>query len=65
MVVAVWGVYRLLLALSFDSRVILCGVSVAVGVVVYLICVVIFKAISREDCLLLPKGDKIAEILRL
>ena len=63
--VAVWGAYRLLLALTFDSRVILCGVSVAVGVVVYLICVVIFKAISREDCLLLPKGDKIAEILRL
>ena len=29
------------------------------------LCVVLFKAISREDCLLLPKGDKISKILRL
>ena len=64
--VAVWGVYRLLLGLSIGgSRVILCGIPVAVGVVVYLVCVVAFKAISREDCLLLPKGDKISKFLRL
>jgi len=64
--VAVWGVYRLLLSLSLGgSRVLLCGASVGVGVVVYLVCVVIFKAISREDCLLLPKGDKISKILGL
>ena len=64
--VAVWGVYQLLQRLPMgESRVILCGGSVAVGVVVYLVCVVIFKAISREDCLLFPKGDKISKILRL
>lgn len=64
--VAVWGVYRLLLSLPVgSSTVILCGASVAVGVVIYLVCVVIFKAISREDCLLLPKGDKISNFLRL
>ena len=65
--VAVWGVYRLLItALGADtSRVILCGVPVAIGVATYLAGVVICKAISQEDCLLLPKGDKISKILRL
>ena len=65
--VAVFGVYRLLIMFLGDglSRVFLCGIPVAVGVVAYGICVVLFKAISREDCLLLPKGDKILKILRL
>lgn len=64
--VSVWGVYRLLAGLSAgQSRVLLCGIPVAVGVAVYLFGVVIFKAISREDCLLLPKGDKISKILHL
>jgi len=27
--------------------------------------VVVFKAITREDCQLLPKGDKIAKLLHL
>ena len=65
--VAVWGVYRLLMAVlgTGASRIILCGVPVAVGVGIYLVGIVIFKAISREDCLLLPKGDKISKILRL
>ena len=64
---AVFGVYRLLTAFMGDglSRVFLCGIPVAVGVVAYFVCVVLFKAISREDCLLLPKGDKISKILRL
>ena len=64
---AVFGVYRLLIALlgAGASRIFLCGIPVGVGVVAYLLCVVIFKAISREDCLLLPKGDKISKILRL
>ena len=64
--VAVWGVSRVLTYLPFGgSRVIACGVPVAVGVVVYLVCVVIFKAIRKEDCLLLPKGEKISRILHL
>lgn len=64
---SVWGVYRILLALlgSDGSRVLLCGIPVAVGVAVYGICIVIFKAIRREDCLLLPKGEKIAKLLLL
>ncbi len=47
------------------SRVILCGVPIAVGGVVYLFFVVMLKSITREDCLLLPKGEKIAKLLRL
>ena len=64
--VSVWGVYRALTALPLGgSRVIACGVPVAVGMAVYLVCVVLFKAIRKEDCLLLPKGDKISRILHL
>ena len=63
----VFGVYRALqLLLGTDgSRILLCGVPIIVGVVVYAVCVVAFKAITKEDCLLLPKGEKIARLLRL
>jgi len=47
------------------SRVIACGVPILVGVAVYALCAIKFKAITREDCLLLPKGEKIAKLLRL
>ena len=64
---AVWGIYRILIALlgADGSRIFLCGVPVAVGVAVYAVCIVVFKSIRREDCLLLPKGEKIAKLLRL
>ena len=64
---AVWGVYRILMAVlgAGGSRVLLCGVPVAVGVAVYFVGVVVFKSIRREDCLLLPKGEKIANLLHL
>jgi len=55
----------LLQSLGITSRLILCGLPVAVGVVVYVIAAVLFKAITREDCLLLPKGAKIAKLLHL
>ena len=65
--VAVFFCYRALVSvLGIDgSRVILCGAPIAVGVVVYFACVVLMKSITREDCLLLPKGEKIAKLLRL
>ena len=47
------------------SRIIACGAPIAVGVVVYVIAVIKLKAITREDCLLLPKGEKIAKFLHL
>ncbi len=51
--------------LHITSRVILCGAPIAVGGAVYLVMVVLTKTITKEDCALLPKGDKIAKLLRL
>ena len=52
-------------ALGITSRLILCGGPIAVGVLVYLVTAVKIKVITREDCLLLPKGEKIAKLLKL
>ena len=51
--------------LGISSRVILCGGPIAVGGVVYILCAIKLKAITRADCLLLPKGEKIANLLHL
>ena len=61
----VYGALYLLRSLGLTSRLILCGAPIAVGVVVYVILVVAFKCVTRSDCLLLPKGAKIAKLLRL
>ena len=65
--VGVWAVQKVLYMVPAlrGSRVIVCGASVTVGVVLYLVGVIVFKTIRREDCLLLPKGDKIAKFLHL
>ena len=65
--VAVALSYRGLIALlgAEGSRVLLCGVPILVGACVYLVAVVKCKAITREDCQLLPKGDKLANLLKL
>lgn len=47
------------------AQLILCGVPIVIGVVVYVPAVVVFKAVTRSDCLLLPKGEKIAKLLHL
>ena len=66
---AVVGVYALLGRIftleSTIGKLALVGGPVAVGVVVYVLAVVVLKAITREDCMLLPKGDKIAKLLKL
>ena len=65
--IAVYACYRALQQLlgADGSRVILCGVPVAVGVAVYFAGVILCKSITREDCQLLPKGDKIAKLFHL
>lgn len=63
--VCVYAVYAGLKMLGITSAVVLTGGPVVVGVVVYLVMVVVCKAITREDCQLLPKGDKIAKLLKL
>ena len=60
-----FGCWYGLKALGITSNILLCGGPIAIGVLVYLICAVLFRAITREDCLLLPKGEKIAKILHL
>ena len=50
---------------GISSRVILCGLPIAVGVAAYAIAAVKIKVVTREDCLLLPKGEKIAKLLKL
>ena len=42
-----------------------CLGAIAVAVIVYLLLVILFKALTYEDCLLLPKGEKIAKILKI
>jgi len=59
------GTLYLLQTLGVTSRLILCGLPIVVGVVVYCVAAISFKAITREDCLLLPKGAKIAKLLHL
>ena len=51
--------------LGIRSRIVLCAIPIVVGVVVYAFAAVKLKAITREDCLLLPKGKKIAKLLKL
>ena len=53
------------LQLVTSSHLVLCAGPILVGVVGYAIAVIKLKAITREDCLLLPKGEKIAKLLHL
>ncbi len=59
------GTLRGLQVLGIDSRLILCGGPIAVGVAMYLLAAVKLKVVTHEDCLLLPKGEKIAKLLKL
>ena len=61
---AAYGVWSAL-KLVTDSRLILCALPILVGVVVYVVLISVCKSITRADCLLLPKGEKIAKLLHL
>ena len=63
--VGAYGVWWGLKYIGIGSRLILCAAPIAVGVVLYVIAAIKLKAITREDCLLLPKGEKIANLLHL
>ena len=64
---AAFGCWQLIVyGLGADcSYIIQVGGPMAVAAVVYLISAVWLKSITREDCLLLPKGEKIAKLLHL
>ncbi len=61
----VYGSLQGLKYLGVTSRLILCALPIIIGVVVYLVAAVRIKVVTREDCLLLPKGEKIAKLLKL
>ena len=61
----VYGAYRSLTALGLTSRLMLCALPVCLGVCVYAFAAVKLRAITKADCLLLPKGAKIAKLLKL
>ena len=63
--ICVYGAWWALEHMGITSRLILCGLPVAVGVAVYLVAAVALKVITRSDCMLLPKGEKIAKLLHL
>ena len=62
-----WGAFRGLQSVfgADMSALIGCAIPIGIGVVVYVISAVKLRAITREDCLLLPKGEKIANLLHL
>ena len=64
-IAAHWALGQVFSLESTLGKLVLCAVPVLVGVVVYVVCVVKLKAITKEDCMLLPKGEKIAKLLKL
>ncbi|MBQ6832147.1 MAG: polysaccharide biosynthesis protein [Oscillospiraceae bacterium] len=64
--VAVYGVYFALTNfMHISSNLLLCAVPILTGVVVYVLLIPVFRVITKEDCLLLPKGEKLAKLLKL
>jgi len=63
MAAAAWAVNGLL-AIKLSASLAVLG-AIAIAVVIYLILIVAMRVLTREDLLLLPKGEKIARILRI
>ncbi len=63
MAAAAWLVYRL--ASRFVGNALSTLAAMAVAVAVYAAAVVLLQAISREDLSLMPKGEKVANLLHL
>ena len=62
--IVAFGAYTLLQG-YLASYAVCCLGAIAIAAVVYLLLVIWLKAITYEDCLLLPKGEKIAKILKI
>lgn len=54
-----------LVALVTASRLLQCALPIAAAAVVYVLLVVKLRIITYGDCMLLPKGEKIAALLRI
>ncbi len=69
---AAWGVYGLLDKYAMPvlgggrlATVLCLGAAVAVAVLVYAVLIFALRAVTREDILLLPKGEKLANLLKM
>ena len=58
-----WAVYGLASRYAGELVSMICGIGAAV--IIYAVLIIAFKAITRDDMKLLPKGEKIADILRI
>ncbi len=54
-----------LLALVLPSQTICCLGAIAIAVIIYGISVLLLRIITLDDCMLLPKGEKIAKLLKI
>lgn len=63
--IVVAGVLMGLRLVHIRSRLLLTLIPMAAGMAVYGLCVIKMHIITHEDCLLLPKGAKIAKILHI
>lgn len=61
---ATFMVYRVL-SNAISSWKLACLLSLAFAVILYAVLVVFLRCLTYEDCMLLPKGEKIAKILRI
>ena len=59
-----WAVYGLLYKFLERNTIAVVG-AIGVAVVIYGVLIVALRAIDREDLALMPKGEKIARLLRL
>jgi stage V sporulation protein B len=65
MAAAAWAIHGLLYrALHISSRLATVA-AIFVAVIIYLILVIVFQIISKDDLSLMPKGNKIAKILHI
>ena len=67
---AAWGIYGLLTRFvldkeSFSGNAMATVAAIGVAAVIYFALILLTKAISRDDLALMPKGDKIARLLRI
>lgn len=61
---AAFGAKTLLVRMGFGNTLVTVG-SIAAAGIVYVILVLVLRVITKDDCSLLPKGDKIAKLLRI
>ncbi|MGM9523704.1 MAG: polysaccharide biosynthesis C-terminal domain-containing protein [Faecousia sp.] len=62
--IVAYGSYRGL-TMFLSSVVVCCLGAIVAAVIVYVLMVILLKVITYDDCMLLPKGEKIAKLLKI